>query len=432
MRALLAYMDRFGRGSALRRNTSMTLGRQMAAAVAQLLTVVLIARVLGPEGNGLYAMAILLPSVLSTFLNLGVGPATVYYIGRGSVSAARAVQENLRLAVWVSMFGVVGAIPVIVVWGDTLFPGVPFELLVAGLLAFPISLLLAYWNTVLQGLEDFRAFNWTVLAPPYVTMTAAVIALLVLDGGILAAVVAYLLGQLVGLLVVWTFVRRIPPGAGEPDAMPRYKRTLLNYGWKAHLSNIMAFVNYRADIFLVNFFLTPVATGLYVIAVQMAERLWMLSQAASTVLLPRLSAMHEDPAARYRLTMRAAAMVAALTVAAACALAVLLYFLIAPVFGAEYQASFQPFLWLLPGVIAGAWARVLSNSIAASGHPEWNFYVSVMVVSVNIAGNIVLIPLYGLVGAALATSIAYMLNAVVKVVLVRLTGTSAKEVQVVG
>ncbi|MEK9667087.1 MAG: hypothetical protein VW701_08020, partial [Deltaproteobacteria bacterium] len=34
------------------------------------------------------------------------------------------------------------------------------------------------------------------------------------------------------------------------------KKTL-GYGWKAHLSNILAFVNYKADIFLVNFFMGP-------------------------------------------------------------------------------------------------------------------------------------------------------------------------------
>jgi len=113
--------------------------------------------------------------------------------------------------------------------------------------------------------------------------------------------------------------------------------------------------------------------------------------------------------------------VAALTVAAACTLAVLLSFLLAPVFGAEYQASFEPFLWLLPGVIAGAGARVLSNAIAASGHPEWNFYVSLIVVGTNILGNFILIPVFGLLGAAVATSIAYTLNAIIKLILVRLT-----------
>ncbi|WP_269851929.1 oligosaccharide flippase family protein [Methanosarcina horonobensis] len=54
--------------------------------------------------------------------------------------------------------------------------------------------------------------------------------------------------------------------------LKNYTKECLGYGWKAHLSNILAFVNYRADLFLVNFFLTPAATGIYLIAVQIAEK----------------------------------------------------------------------------------------------------------------------------------------------------------------
>ena len=413
-------------GSALRRNTAMTLGRQMIAAVAQLLTVILIARVLGPQGNGLYAMAILLPSLLVNFFNLGVGPATVYYVGRGSVTGGRAVGENLFLAGSISTIGIVFSLPVLALWGDKIFPGIPFELLVLGLAVFPISLLLAYWTTILQGLEDFRAFNWVGLAPPGATLLLTAIALLVLGQGVLGALLAYIAGQAVGLLVVWVFLRKLR-NVSPTTGFPRYKRTLLGYGWKAHLSNIMAFVNYRADIFLVNFFLTPVATGVYVIAVQIAERLWMLSHAASAVLLPRLSAMHRDPVGRHAVTVRVGAVVGAITLAAALALAFALYFLLVPVFGSDYADALEPFLWLLPGVVAGAFARVYSNCIAASGKPEWNLYVSVFVVGTNVVGNLVLIPRMGLVGAAIATTVAYGLNAVIKLVLIRWTLTEDKD-----
>ncbi len=76
----------------------MTLGRQLLAAFAQFLLVVLIARELGPEGNGFYAMAILIPTMLANFLNFGVGPATVYYVSRGNFNVHQAMAGNLRLA----------------------------------------------------------------------------------------------------------------------------------------------------------------------------------------------------------------------------------------------------------------------------------------------------------------------------------------------
>lgn len=200
-----------------------------------------------------------------------------------------------------------------------------------------------------------------------------------------------------------------------------YSRKVLSYGWKAHLSNILAFVNYRADIYLVNLILSPATTGIYVIAVQIAERLWILSQAVSTVLLPRLSSMHDDPGGRLKLTQRAGLVVFLASAAVSAAAAVLLDWMIAPVFGKVYEEALPAFVWLLPGVVAASGSRVYANCIAAAGKPEWNMYVSFLVMIINIVGNIILIPEYGIVGAALATSLSYLFNAVAKFWLVRMT-----------
>jgi O-antigen/teichoic acid export membrane protein len=407
----------------------MTLGRQLLAAFAQFLLVVLIARELGPEGNGFYAMAILIPTMLANFLNFGVGPATVYFVSRGNFNVHQAMAGNLRLALIVATAGVACALPVLVIWGAELFPGVPQGLLYLGLASFPLTLLLAYLNTILQGLEDFKAFNLTVLLPPYVNLVGVVIALYVLTVGVEGAMVAYITGQLVGLLVVFSLLSRSKVTGEQSDLsvpLSIYARRILSYGWKAHLSNILAFVNYRADIFLVNFFLTPTATGIYVIAVQIAEKLWMLSQAASTVLLPRLSAMHQNPKARLALTNKGFLVVSSITASASIGVAIAFYWLISPVFGEEYVEALPAFLWLLPGIIAGAGSRIYANCIAAAGKPEWNMYSSIGVVTINVIGNILLVPEYGIVGAAWATSVAYCFNAVVKAWLVRKSSLIAK------
>jgi O-antigen/teichoic acid export membrane protein len=285
-------------------------------------------------------------------------------------------------------------------------------------------------NTILQGLEDFKAFNLTVLLPPYINLVGVVIALYFLKTGVVGAMLAYISGQLTGLLLVLILLRRKKSSAALAEnrfSFFGYARRALAYGWKAHLSNILSFVNYRADIFLVNFFLTPAATGIYVVAVYIAERLWMLSQAASTVLLPRLSAMHQNPKARLALTNKGALTVAGLTAFASIVMSIGLYWLIAPVFGDEYTGALAAFFWLLPGIIAGAGARVQSNCIAASGRPEWNMYVAVGIVSINVMGNILLIPRYGIVGAACATSLAYCFNAAIKFFLVKVASVDNPE-----
>ncbi|XKE47244.1 flippase [Halomonas organivorans] len=398
----------------------MTFIRQLISAVAQLLLVVLIARTLGPEGNGQYAMAVMVGQMFTSFLNLGVGPATVYFVGRGEAPITQAWHESLKIWLPITLVGSGAAWLILHYYLSVLLPGVPYFLAIIGMLSFPISLLFQYWLAILQGVEDFKAFNAATLVPPLLTLALASGVIVATDWGVTGLIVAFVLGKLAGLVVVFhaLFVH-FKKEQGQ-CLMSNYKKRTISYGWKAHLSNIMAFVNYRADVFLVNFFLAPAATGIYVIAVQLAERLWMPSQALSTVLLPRLSAMHNSSCeARRRLSFRCAFIIGALTSVIAVAASFFLFFLMVPIFGKAYDAALMPLYWLLPGVVLGAAARILSNSIAAMGRPIVNFYCAILTVSVNIVSNVILIPVMGISGAAVATSIAYALNFAVKVLMVK-------------
>ncbi|MDD7805931.1 MAG: flippase [Endozoicomonas sp. (ex Botrylloides leachii)] len=408
--------------SALLLNIGVTLGRQLLAAAVQLLIVVLIARNLGPEGNGFYAMAILIPTMLANFLNLGIAPATIYFISQKQFSIKRAMIENTKFALVIASAGEAIALPVLFIWGEHLFPAIPLSLLFISLLAFPLILYAAFNAAILQGLQDFRAFNASVLLPPIVSVIVVFITFYMLDMGIYGALTAYILGQLAASMAVFIFLKRHVAKEGpinidqDVDSATYYK-AVIGYGSRAYLSNILAFINYKVDLFLVNLFLTPAAVGIYAIAVQIAEKLWMPSQAVSTVLFPKLSTMSEQPVARLKLTNTAFLLVAAITTALSLLVVLMLHLFVTLIFGRAYLSIFPAFYWLLPGIVCWAGARIQSNCIAAWGKPEWNMYLSLVVLIINITGNILLIPRYGIIGAAAATSIAYVLDAIVKVII---------------
>ncbi len=196
------------------------------------------------------------------------------------------------------------------------------------------------------------------------------------------------------------------------------------YGAKTHLSNALTFINYRADLFLVNVFLTSSSAGLYAVATQLGERMWIVSEAVSTVLLPRLSHLHADEGKRRRLTPTASAWTLLISTGLSLLLAVVAKPVIALLFGTNYLPAVTALIWMLPGIVLGSLARVLANDIAARGRPELNLYVAAVVAMGNVLLNILLIPQFGIVGAAMSTSIAYSFNAMTKVWLfARLSGT---------
>jgi O-antigen/teichoic acid export membrane protein len=413
-------------------NVGRTLMAEVVVIAMGLGMAVLLARGLGPKANGMYALALLLPTMLATFLNLGIGPSNVYHVGRKDLTA----REALRASVWVWValagIGLVASPIVLSIWGDQWFPGVPGSLMVLALISFPMTLLQSYIATLLQGVQDFRRYNGLMIVTPFVTLVLSALLILVFDTGVVGAVSAYVVGQGLSLLLAW-YVLRPHVARGEdarhtPADTRSYVRTSIKYGWKAHLGNILAFVNYRVDIFLVNLYLTPALAGIYWVSIQIAERMWILSKVVSVVMLPRLSELHTEEEKRLALTPLVSRLVLAVTILGSLLLALVSKPAIDILFGAEFSPARNALLLLLPGVVAGSSARVVANDISARGRPEVNSMISGAVMVINVAANVVLIPRYGINGGAIATSIAYGVNALIKfIVYSKMTGRSPFE-----
>ena len=197
------------------RNASSTVGRQLNAGLLGLATLVIIARVYGPVANGAYAVALLLPTMLSTFLNLGIGSANVYYLASGKYRPRAVLRTSVILAAWLSLLGL-GVGGLLIVWyGDSLFPGVPVTMLCLALLAFPIMLLQQSVTSIFQGLQKFGLFNLSLMLQPLVTL-AIVIGLSVAGVESFSwLITANLLGVASTLLITGVLLRRYLD-EGEP------------------------------------------------------------------------------------------------------------------------------------------------------------------------------------------------------------------------
>jgi O-antigen/teichoic acid export membrane protein len=415
-------------------NIAITFLRQGLGIVVALGLVALIARTLGPDGQGKYAVAVLLSTLMVTLCNLGVPSANVYFLGRGDVSVAGALRTSARLWALLSAVGLTAGALVIHLFADRWFPGVPKRLLWITLAGFPVALLHAFLASLLQGLQDFRRYNYVMFTQPVLALVLTASAILILDWGILGAVGSHVLAWILSLAIArWLLAPHLVAdnGAAARSEIDRYGRRCIGYGWRAQIANNLAFLSYRASTLLINYFLSPAATGVYVIAVAIAEKIWLLSQAASQVLLPRLSELHTDEERRRRLTPLATKLVFLVSLSVAAALFVLATPLVVGIFGDEYRDAVGALRWLLPGVVAMSVARGVSIDLAARGRVDLNLYVALVVVVVNIVMSIVLIPRLGIDGAAIATTIAYVVNMVVKLVLYRgITGNRWFELMV--
>jgi O-antigen/teichoic acid export membrane protein len=74
---------------------------------------------------------------------------------------------------------------------------------------------------------------------------------------------------------------------------------------------------------------------------------------------------------------------------------------------------------MLPGLVASGFGSVLNTKLAGQGYPPVTLWAPVVALAINVALNVKLIPAFGLVGAAAATSVAYVLWALIVAVAYR-------------
>ncbi|KKK38718.1 hypothetical protein WQ57_06935 [Mesobacillus campisalis] len=388
-----------------------------------LLLTVVIARTLGAEGQGIYSLVILLPTLLTTFLNLGIGTSAVYYSNVKTLSIDSIVKTNILFTLGLSCLALIGGFILIHGFSDIFFGGVPEQLLILILLATPVMLLNLVLQTIFQGKQDFKSFNIILLGGQFATLIITYIGLVFLSLGIKAAIVSYIAGQVFSLLFILYLLRKkhsVRFREGKFDK--HYLRKALDFGLKSHLSNILAFLNYRSDILLLSYFLNPLAVGFYTVAVNIVERLWIISNSISTVLFPKIASL-ETEGKKNELTAFIARQSFFITIMMSLVIVWLADPLVIFLFGEEYRNSIQVLLWLLPGIISGSVSKIIANDFAGRGKPELNLYVSIVTVTINVLLNILFIPKYGLLATAFSSSATYTLNLMIKIILFkRMTG----------
>jgi len=175
-------------------------------------------------------------------------------------------------------------------------------------------------------------------------------------------------------------------------------------------------LNYRVGLFVIERTLGLAATGVYSIAVVVAELLWFVSSSLTQAAYGRIGT--PDRAAAAATTVRALQLGLAALVLAAPLLWLGAVLLLPRVLGPAYAASLLPLALLLPGVLVFGGASALSAYFTNhAGRPQVPARVAALSLAVNGGLSVLLVPPMGMAGAALAASVSYALSAGVLAVL---------------
>ncbi|MGD0249182.1 MAG: polysaccharide biosynthesis C-terminal domain-containing protein [Candidatus Limnocylindrales bacterium] len=238
------------------------------------------------------------------------------------------------------------------------------------------------------------------IATLVVLVTAVGVFRLGVPGAVGGSVVASCLGAVAALVAVRHVAIRHPGGT------PVSVRSVVGYGARVYPAGISGYFSYRADTLLIQALLASSAgpLGLYSMAVTMAELLFFIPDAVTTIFMPTVAGSTAEEA-NAKLG-RVSRMTFLVTVACAIALVPVAWLGINIVLPA-FVDCLPAFLVLLPAVVSLSLGKVMTSFITGRGRPGPVSVGAAITLVLNLAANVILIPSYGIVGAAAASLLSY-------------------------
>lgn len=364
---------------------------------------VLTARLLGPEGSGVYALVTLYSSVGVALLG-GMGTTAGYQISNQRRPVAEVVANVATLAL---MVGTAALGLLLLAWLVAAWAGnpLPWWVVIVGT-AQPGLLLASALTWAFLGADDHRNYSYAILAPSLFTLLLMGGAMALIPHSTRAALLGWLLAQYAVIGWLWWRGRSVWIPLPLSSVTLRSIGALIGFSAWAGLANLISFLNLRADALLTERFLGTDQLGIYSKAVQLVEGLYFISQAVGVAIVARVGAASEADAGllvarsiRWALTLMAGAGALLFLVADP---------LIPLLFGRDFAGAVTPFRVFIPGVVAWGAANILATFFTNQlGRPRVPMTIAAIALSISVTLCLVLIPAVGLAGGAIATTVSY-------------------------
>lgn len=175
---------------------------------------------------------------------------------------------------------------------------------------------------------------------------------------------------------------------------------LARFGMKSHIGNVMDFFIIRTDVLLISFFIGIEGVGIYSISM-LAEKINILSNSIGSAVFAKIKTSKDSNLVNKIIRQTLPILLFIILVAIFFS-----NFVMSKLFGASFDAAVHPFIILLIGFAFLALSKPMKAYLVVIDKPFLLSKASAVSLFCNLIFNIILIPSYGLIGAAIATSFA--------------------------
>ncbi len=369
---------------------------------------VLTARVFGVTGKGFFVLANQIPGFFTKITDLSLGEALTVFISKDKIPRKHIFGTLLVLFLTVSTTSTILYYLFLPLMLDSLWSDAPKELPYLAGLMIPTMIAEYYGLFAIRGTKKYNLYLTLSVLSKICVLSALFIGYLTTEMTIVSGITIFIASNLLFGIIYFFFVFLI----SEKKVKTRisHLKDTLHYGFRIHPSTLLSDLEYRFDLYLLAFFLAADSIGLYSVAVTLAQISWYLTNSVTTILLPELGSSDSNQLAKR--TALACRNTVFLTICTQAFVICFGYFLISLLYGTAFVESYFVTLVLLPGILMDSAFRILSTYYKNINNALLLNTCSGLSLAANIVLNIILIPKYGIYGAAISSSLTYSIKSI--------------------
>ncbi|MDB9931888.1 polysaccharide biosynthesis C-terminal domain-containing protein [Flavobacteriales bacterium] len=370
-------------------NTAFSLG---IIAVLNFILITLVYRTLGSAGSEQMILIVLGISFVVLMNNMIGGAALVYLTPRKSVYSLLSISY-----LW--------AIASVIVVGSILYilELVPMEFFYYVMLISVLECVFSIHNQVLIGKKKIVNHNLLKILQKVIQLTCFIVLGITIQNFVVAIVISYLF-----VLILSVYFVKYHVNFKEKDSLKELFTTSIKYGFDIQSSNVVQLLNYRLLYYFIEKTMGT-ALGLYGLAVQLSESLWIPSKALAIIQYSELSnEIIEEKRKQLSLSFVKASFVITSVLLAILLLIPNSLFLF--VFKKDVEGINEIILALSLGVLSIAVNQIFAHYLSGKGIYKYNVRASIIGFIVVVSLGWFAITNYGLIGAGIVTSLSYFLS----------------------
>jgi O-antigen/teichoic acid export membrane protein len=365
-------------------------------------------RVLDTETFGIYALLAVVVNFLVMVTDFGTTTSVTQLIA-SSYPPRQAMLVNSAIVFRLAVVAFV-SIMIVSLGRTAMFLLDPSMALLAYAIYIPMMLVTVSLDESLQAiLQGYQAFHHMAIANGLRTVLRlglSIAFLLIWHLGIEGLIYSWTISF--GVAVVYEYVV-LPRQARQLSLNRSVLGETLRFGFPLQLNRFLWFVSARADVLLLGMFIGPSAVALFEVGGRIPNALVRLTQSYSAVYFPTMTELlSKGENDRAHLLLNRSLRLISFGMALSALIAVVFgQQIISVLFSAKYESSSMVFSLLMIGLQMNVLVTLMGYTLVSAGYPGRSLAANAIRETLIVVADLVLIPLWGLIGPAYGKLVAY-------------------------